>query len=640
MRWILKSPGWIYLVLTWVCVYGVTTTKGSTIATTESVTSASKIVTSASQNTPITVTSTTINQTLTSSNATANYTTNDTTTVSNQIVTNSTITSTDTNTVTMDTTASTMPYNTTTETTIEVTTPVNSTINVNDNMTAVINATTTYMHDNVTTFINSTTTQIITSSSNDTAVDKMFDQKAFPSEIVAIIAGAVSGVLVIFVVIIAIIKFKKRSNRSLGKRYEVKSRAFTESVAFSDNRESKMSNNDLQRISDGNQNYHMIDEEIFLSNRKDNDRSKDLTDREQKCDAEKVENGSRTSDSGIDVNLDEKNFKPKTSAKFEGDDKPYIKRDGDVEHVYTKSVKRAEITENDNSYAVDTESKDKSKLNSENREVNKTNESDKTNGDEEIEDDEEVYINAYSASSSDTTKAVNNVEIENKHKLEQHPGNLEIKESNESEKTNGDEYLEDDDEVYVNAYSASSSDSIKAVNNETCIESLRSAVAKTDNDDVYDFAVPIDDDEKVEEKTKNESEISHVNNINIEADDHYEVSKETPNKLETVSEDAIYYNEQEDVDDVIYHNNEMDNNKTSQENLDDDTYDCAMSTISHENNSDDIYDSTKESNYDVTQHASEKKRFFIRPSTDDNYDHCELPTEREDYDLVELPENC
>ncbi|CAC5358403.1 unnamed protein product [Mytilus coruscus] len=639
MRWILKSPGWIYLVLTWVCVYGVTTTKGSTIATTESVTSASKIVTSASQNTPITVTSTTINQTLTSSNATANYTTNDTTTVSNQIVTNSTITSTDTNTVTMDTTASTMPYNTTTETTIEVTTPVNSTINVNDNMTAVINATTTYMHDNVTTFINSTTTQIITSSSNDTAVDKMFDQKAFPSEI-AIIAGAVSGVLVIFVVIIAIIKFKKRSNRSLGKRYEVKSRAFTESVAFSDNRESKMSNNDLQRISDGNQNYHMIDEEIFLSNRKDNDRSKDLTDREQKCDAEKVENGSRTSDSGIDVNLDEKNFKPKTSAKFEGDDKPYIKRDGDVEHVYTKSVKRAEITENDNSYAVDTESKDKSKLNSENREVNKTNESDKTNGDEEIEDDEEVYINAYSASSSDTTKAVNNVEIENKHKLEQHPGNLEIKESNESEKTNGDEYLEDDDEVYVNAYSASSSDSIKAVNNETCIESLRSAVAKTDNDDVYDFAVPIDDDEKVEEKTKNESEISHVNNINIEADDHYEVSKETPNKLETVSEDAIYYNEQEDVDDVIYHNNEMDNNKTSQENLDDDTYDCAMSTISHENNSDDIYDSTKESNYDVTQHASEKKRFFIRPSTDDNYDHCELPTEREDYDLVELPENC
>ncbi|XP_052071819.1 protein PFC0760c-like isoform X3 [Mytilus californianus] len=575
-------------------------------------------------------------------NPTANYTTNDTTTVLNQSVTNSTITTSDTDTVTMDTTASTMPYNTTPETTIEVTTPVNSTINTNDNMTAVINATTTYMHDNVTTFINATTTQIITSSSNDTSIDKVFEQKVFSSEMVAIIAGAASGVsLVIFVVIIAIIKFKNRSNRTLGKRYEVKSRAFTESMAFSDNRESKMASNDLQRISDGNQNYHMIDEETFLSNRKDNDSSKDLTGREQKCDAEKDENGSRNSDSGIDVNLDEKHSKPKTSAKIEGVDKPYIKPDGDVEHVYTKSVKRAEITENDNSYTVNTESKDKSKLNSENLELNKTNERDKTNGGEIIEDDEEVYINAYSASSSDSTKAVNNVDIENKHKLEQNSGNLEIKESNEIEKTNGEEYLEDDDEVYVNAFSASSSDSIKAVNSETCTESLRSAVAKTDNDDVYDFAVPVDNDEKVEEKTKNEkSDISHVNNINIEADDHYEVSKETPNKLETVSEDAIYYNEQEDDDDVIYHNDEMDNNKTSQENAEDDTYDCAMSTIPHEKTSDDIYDSTKESDYDVTQHASEKKRFFIRPSTDDNYDHCELPTEREDYDLVELPENC
>ncbi|XP_052071818.1 protein PFC0760c-like isoform X2 [Mytilus californianus] len=635
-----SSPGWIYLVLTWVCVYGVTITKGSTIATT-SVTSTSNIVTSASEYTTITVTSTTNNQTLTSMNPTANYTTNDTTTVLNQSVTNSTITTSDTDTVTMDTTASTMPYNTTPETTIEVTTPVNSTINTNDNMTAVINATTTYMHDNVTTFINATTTQIITSSSNDTSIDKVFEQKVFSSEM-AIIAGAASGVsLVIFVVIIAIIKFKNRSNRTLGKRYEVKSRAFTESMAFSDNRESKMASNDLQRISDGNQNYHMIDEETFLSNRKDNDSSKDLTGREQKCDAEKDENGSRNSDSGIDVNLDEKHSKPKTSAKIEGVDKPYIKPDGDVEHVYTKSVKRAEITENDNSYTVNTESKDKSKLNSENLELNKTNERDKTNGGEIIEDDEEVYINAYSASSSDSTKAVNNVDIENKHKLEQNSGNLEIKESNEIEKTNGEEYLEDDDEVYVNAFSASSSDSIKAVNSETCTESLRSAVAKTDNDDVYDFAVPVDNDEKVEEKTKNEkSDISHVNNINIEADDHYEVSKETPNKLETVSEDAIYYNEQEDDDDVIYHNDEMDNNKTSQENAEDDTYDCAMSTIPHEKTSDDIYDSTKESDYDVTQHASEKKRFFIRPSTDDNYDHCELPTEREDYDLVELPENC
>ncbi|VDI35314.1 Hypothetical predicted protein [Mytilus galloprovincialis] len=679
-----STPGWIYLVLTWVCVYGVAATQGATIATTTSVTSTSILATTTTS--PITTlneTATTTNQNLTSVYATENSTSIDNTTVSNPNVTDATITSTDTNTVTMDTTTSTMPHNTTANATIEVTMPVNSTIK-DDNLTIAINATTTYMYDNVTTFINATTSQIETSSSNGT---EMLKEDAFTSEI-ASIAGAVCGVVVVCLVIIVIIMCKKKSDKSLGKRYEVKSRAFTESMAFAENRESKMSNNDLQRISDGNQNYHMIDEETFVSNRKDNGSSEDLINRKQNGDditSEKEENGSRASDSGIEVNLDEKvvTFKPKASAKIEGDDK---KRDGDVEHVYTKSVKRSEKTENDNSFVVDNEIKDKSKQNSENREVNETNKNDKkngeediedddevyanaysaplsdsikvvnnfgtenkqveeskerekTNGDEDIEDDDEVYVNAYSVSSSDSIKEVNNFGTDNKHKIEQNSENLKVEESKESEKTNGDEGIEDDDEVYANAYSTSSSNSIKAVSSELCIEALRSAVEKTDTEDVYDFAVPIDDDEKDVEKTKNETEISHVN-LNIVAEDHYEISKETPKKSETFSEDAIYYNEQEDDDDVIYHNNEMDNNKTTQENSEDDTYDCAISTISHEKTSDDIYDSTKDSDYDVTHHESEKKRFFIRPSTDDNYDHCELPTEREDYDLVELPDNC
>ncbi|XP_063444144.1 protein PFC0760c-like isoform X2 [Mytilus trossulus] len=674
-----STPGWIYLVLTWVCVYGVTTTQGATIATTTSVNSTSILATTTTQQTTtLNVTSTTTNQNLASV-----YAAIDITTVADPNVTDSNITSTDSNTVIMDTTISMMPHNTTANVTTEVTIPVNSTTK-DDNVTTVINATTTFMQDNVTTFINATT-QIITGSSNDT---KMIKPEALSSEI-ASIAGAVSGVVVVCLVIIAIILCKKKTDKSLGKRYEVKSRAFTESMAFADNRESKMSNNDLQRISDGNQNYHMIDEETFMSKRKDNGSSENLINRKQNggdITSEKEENDSRASDSGIEVNLDEKvvTFKPKASAKIEGNDKEH---DGDVEHVYTKSVKRGKKTENDSPSVVHYETKDKSKQNFENREVIETNENDKKNGDEDIEDDDEVYANAYSAPLSESIKAVNNFSTENKkvteskesdktngdediqdddevyvnaysvstsdsikqensfgtedkHKIEQNSKNLKVEESKESEKTNGDEGIEDDDEVYANAYSASSSNSIKAVSSELCIEALRSAVEKKDTEDVYDFAVPIEADEKDVEKTKNETEISLVN-LNIVAKDHYEDSKETPIKLETFSEDAIYYNEQEDDDDdVIYHNNEMDNNTTTQENSEDDTYDCATSTVSHEKTSDDIYDSTKDSDYDVTHHESEKKRFFIRPSTDDNYDHCELPTEREDYDLVELPDNC
>ncbi|CAG2201655.1 unnamed protein product [Mytilus edulis] len=546
-----STPGWIYLVLTWVCLYGVTTTQGVTIATTTSETSTSILVTTTThQNTSLNETSTTTNQNLTSVYATKNSTSIDTTTVSDPNVTNANITSTNSNTVTMDTTTSMMPHNTTANDTIEVTMPVNSTMK-DDNMTTVINVTTTFMQDNVTNFINATTTQIVTSSSNGT---EMLKEDAFTSEIVASIAGAVSGVVVVCLVIIVIILCKKKSDKSLGKRYEVKSRAFTESMAFAENRESKMSNNDLQRISDGNQNYHMIDEETFMSNRKDNGSSEDLINRKQNGDditSEKEENGSRASDSGIEVNLDEKvvTFKPKASAKIEGDDK---KRDGDVEHVYTKSVKRSEKTENDNSFVVDNEIKDKSKQNSENREVNETNENDKKNGDEDIEDDDEVYANAYSAPLSDSIKVVHNFGTENKQveeskEKEKKNGDEDIEdddevyvnaysveESKESEKTNGDEGIEDDDEVYANAYSASSSNSIKeAVSGELCIEALRSAVEKTDTEDVYDFAVPIDDDEKDVEKTRNETEISHVN-LNIVADDHYEISKETPEKIRNI----------------------------------------------------------------------------------------------------------
>ncbi|CAG2201654.1 unnamed protein product [Mytilus edulis] len=545
-----STPGWIYLVLTWVCLYGVTTTQGVTIATTTSETSTSILVTTTThQNTSLNETSTTTNQNLTSVYATKNSTSIDTTTVSDPNVTNANITSTNSNTVTMDTTTSMMPHNTTANDTIEVTMPVNSTMK-DDNMTTVINVTTTFMQDNVTNFINATTTQIVTSSSNGT---EMLKEDAFTSEI-ASIAGAVSGVVVVCLVIIVIILCKKKSDKSLGKRYEVKSRAFTESMAFAENRESKMSNNDLQRISDGNQNYHMIDEETFMSNRKDNGSSEDLINRKQNGDditSEKEENGSRASDSGIEVNLDEKvvTFKPKASAKIEGDDK---KRDGDVEHVYTKSVKRSEKTENDNSFVVDNEIKDKSKQNSENREVNETNENDKKNGDEDIEDDDEVYANAYSAPLSDSIKVVHNFGTENKQveeskEKEKKNGDEDIEdddevyvnaysveESKESEKTNGDEGIEDDDEVYANAYSASSSNSIKeAVSGELCIEALRSAVEKTDTEDVYDFAVPIDDDEKDVEKTRNETEISHVN-LNIVADDHYEISKETPEKIRNI----------------------------------------------------------------------------------------------------------
>lgn len=164
-----------------------------------------------------------------------------------------------------------------------------------------------------------------------------------------------------------------------------------------------------------------------------------------------------------------------------------------------------------------------------------------------------------------------------------------------------------------------------------------SSIGAEELDNIYEDAESVDG-ENIDNKNETTPKKKKTEEMAV-ADDHYDMTDFDNSEMGGLfNHSGLLHVLKPEDDDDFYDNKEVDNLESIKGKVDeDDTYDCAMSSLTHDKPSD-IYDSTLESDYDLTEHENGKRRFII-VSKDENYDHCILPEEREDYDFVELQED-